>query len=75
MQRQLSELTVLHAVSNIAANASSVDQLVEQVTQIIGNAVYVDDFGVALFDQENRGLRPHPSYHGKSIEAMSLIPL
>jgi len=75
LQRQLSELTVLHAVSNIAANASSVDQLVEQVTQIIGNAVYVDDFGVALFDQENRGLRPHPSYHGKSIEAMSLIPL
>jgi PAS domain S-box-containing protein len=75
LQRQLKELTVLHSVSMTAAQASSIDQLIGQVTQIIGNAVYVDDFGVALFDQEHQVLRPHPSYHGESFEAMAIIPL
>ncbi len=74
LQRQLKELTVLHSVSMAAAQASSVDQLIGQVTQIIGGAVYVDDFGVALFDQKLQVLRPHPSYHGESFEAMATIP-
>jgi PAS domain S-box-containing protein/putative nucleotidyltransferase with HDIG domain len=75
LQRQLKELTVLHAVSMTATQVSSVDQLIEQVTRIIGNAVYVDDFGVALFDQASQVLRPHPSYHGETFEAMATIPL
>ena len=73
--RQLKELTVLHSVSMTAAQASSVDQLIEQVTLIIGNAVYVDDFGVALFDKARQVLQPHPSYHGESFEAKATIPL
>jgi len=75
LQRQLKELTVIHSVSMTAAKASSIDQLIEQVTQVIGSAVYVDDFGVALFDQERQVLRPHPSYHGESFEAKAIIPL
>jgi putative nucleotidyltransferase with HDIG domain len=75
MQRQVKELTVIHNVSITAAQASSIDQLIEQVTKIIGNAIYVDDFGVALFDQELKVLRPHPSYHGESFEALAIIPL
>jgi PAS domain S-box-containing protein/putative nucleotidyltransferase with HDIG domain len=75
LQRQLKELSVLHSVSSTAAQASSVDQLVEQVTNIIGTAVYVDDFGIALFDQALNVLRPHSSYHGESFEAMATIPL
>jgi PAS domain S-box-containing protein/putative nucleotidyltransferase with HDIG domain len=75
LQKQLKELTVLHNVSMTAAQASSVDQLIAQVTQIIGGAVYVDDFGVALFDPAHQVLRPHPSYHGETFEAMATIPL
>jgi len=75
LQRQLRELTVLHTVSMTAAQASSIDLLIDQVTKIIGEAVYVDDFGVALFDQANQVLRPHRSYHGESFEAMATIPL
>ena len=75
LQRQLKELTILHSVSMIAAQVSSVDQLVEQVTQIIGDAVYVDDFGVALFNQNHQVLQLHPSYHSGSSEAMGSIPL
>ncbi len=75
LQRQLKELTVLHSVSSTAAQASDIDQLIEQVTNIIGTAVYVDDFGIALFDPVQKVLRPHPSYHGESFEAMAIIPL
>jgi PAS domain S-box-containing protein/putative nucleotidyltransferase with HDIG domain len=75
LQRQLKELTVLHTVSMAAAQSSSVDQLVEQVTRIIGTAVYVDDFGVALLDQDLQVLQPHPAYHGESFAAMANIPL
>ena len=75
LQRQLKELTVLHTVSIASAQASNIDELVEQVTQIIGNAVYVDDFGVALFDPLQQVLRPHPTYHGESFEARSIIAL
>jgi PAS domain S-box-containing protein/putative nucleotidyltransferase with HDIG domain len=75
LQKQLKELTVLHNVSMTAAKVSSVDQLIEQVTQIIGGAIYGDDFGVALFDPVHQVLRPHPSYHGETFEAMAIIPL
>jgi GAF domain-containing protein len=75
LQRQLKELTILHSVSMIAAHVSTVDQLIEQVTKIIGKAIYMDDFGVALFDQIRQVLRPHSSYHGESFEAKATIPL
>jgi GAF domain-containing protein len=75
LQRQLKELSVLHRVSMTAAQASSVDQLINEVTHIIGTAVYVDDFGVALMDQAGKELHPHPSYHGESFEAKAIIPL
>ena len=75
LQKQLEELTVLHSVSMTAARASSIDELIEQATQIIGNTVYGDDFGVALFDEVNQVLRPHPSYHGESFDAKAIIPL
>jgi PAS domain S-box-containing protein/putative nucleotidyltransferase with HDIG domain len=75
LQRQLKELTILHSVSMTAAKASSIDQTIEQITQIIGDLVYVDDFGVALFDQTKQELQPHSSYHGESVEAWASIPL
>jgi len=75
LQRQLKELSILHSVAMTAAEASDIDQLIEEVTRIIGNAIYVDDFGVALFDQTHQVLMPHLSYHGDSDQAMASIPL
>ena len=75
LQRQLKELSILHSVSMTAAQASSVDTLIDQVTHIIGAAVYVDDFGVALIDQSGSELHPHPSYHGETFESKATIPL
>ena len=75
LQRQLKEITVLHNVSKAAAEASSPDQLIEQVTRIIGETVYVGDFGIALVDEENGVLIPHPSYHGSSFDELRTISL
>lgn len=75
LQRQVKELSVLHTVSKSAAEATSMDGLIQEVTRIIGEAIYVDDFGVALFDEEARVLKPHPSYHGESFGDQATIPL
>src|SRR5688572_19750788 len=42
LQRQLEELAVLHSASLAASNALDIDKLIEQVTNIIGDALYPD---------------------------------
>ena len=51
LQRQLEELAVLHSASLAASNALHIDQLIEQVTNVIGNTLYPDNFGILLFDR------------------------
>jgi PAS domain S-box-containing protein/putative nucleotidyltransferase with HDIG domain len=75
LKRQLEELTVLHNVSMIAASTANIDQLIEQVTLVIGESIYIDDFGVALFDQTHQALIPHPSYRGETFTTKTEIPL
>ncbi len=63
-RRELQELRVLHAVARAAAEATDEDRLIEQVTAIIGEALYPDNFGILLFDEASGILRIHPSYRG-----------
>ena len=69
LEQRLKELTVLHAVAKANAETTSENDLIEQVTLIIGDMLYSDHFGVLLLDEENNGLRPHNSYHGISEES------
>ncbi len=71
LQRQVEELAVLHSASLAASNALHVDQLMEQVTTVIGDTLYPDNFGILLFDGATSTLRPHPSYRGTSRENLS----
>jgi len=71
LQRQVEELAVLHSASLAAATAQNVDQLIEQVTKVIGNTLYPDNFGILLFDGTTNTLTPHPSYRGTSRENLS----
>ncbi len=73
IQRQLKELTILRAISEAGAEAFSVDPLIEQITQIVGETLYVDNFGVLLLDEAKQSLRPHPSYHGAYIETLDSV--
>ena len=65
-QRRLQELTILNTVSLASTNANNVDELIEKVTQIIGESLYPDNFGMLLLNNEGTALIPHPSYRGIS---------
>ena len=64
LQRQLEELAVLHSASVAASNSSQVDQLIEQITNVIGDTLYPDNFGILLLSETSSTLKPHASYRG-----------
>jgi len=61
-QRQLEEMSVLQALAVAGAEALDEDQLLEQATQIIGDTLFPNNFGVLLFDESIQVLKVHPSY-------------
>ncbi len=71
LQRQLKELTLLHAIAGMAIRARSLDELVEFVTRQVGRVFYSDNFGFGFLDETGNFLYPHPSYQGLP-ENMSL---
>ncbi len=62
LHRRLDELAALHAVSAACAGAEDEEALIERFTEIVGSALYPDDFGVDLVDETGCSLTPHPSY-------------
>ena len=66
-QQRLKELTILNGVSVACTEATSVDELIENVTHIIGESLYPDNFGVLLLNTEGKSLMPHPSYRGITV--------
>jgi DNA-binding NtrC family response regulator len=68
-QRQLHELTILHAVTNAAAETNNEDVLIDRVTKIIGEAFQADSFGFLLLNNLNHVLSPHSSYHANRYTA------
>jgi len=67
-QRRLKELSIINAVSLSATRVAIVDDLVENITQIIGDSLYPDNFGVILLNETGDMLHPHPSYRGINID-------
>ncbi len=77
-RRQLEELTVLSAVAAAGTEATNEDALIERATQLIGETLYPDNFGILLLNESAQALRPHPSYriHSKDTEMMRVaLPL
>src|SRR5215207_3612642 len=71
LQRQLKELAVLHSASLAASSALHVDNLIEQITHVIGDLLDTDNFGVLLLENHTHTLKPHPSYRGTRAEILS----
>jgi len=63
-KRRLQELTIINSVALTATRATSVDEIIENITEIIGNSLYPDNFGILLLNDEGSTLSPHPSYRG-----------
>lgn len=75
-RRQLEQLKVLHTVALLSAKVSNEDELLAKATQIIGKAMYPDNFGVLLLDEKKGRLLIHPSYHNyHRTENPDSIPL
>jgi GAF domain-containing protein len=64
VQSQLRELTMLHSVALASSSASDLDELVQSVTNIIGDTLVPDNYGVLLLTPGGGALRPHRSYAG-----------
>jgi GAF domain-containing protein/HAMP domain-containing protein len=81
-QRQLQELSLLHAISTASAEANSENELLQRATEALVNFLDLDNYGVMLLDQadhhggENgRFLQVHPSYQGTPHRHHDHIPL
>lgn len=74
-QRQLRELTTLHAVSTASIEASNEDELIERVTHIIGDTFHPKSFGLILVDRSTARIIAHPSYHIETDIQIPPLPL
>lgn len=74
-RKRLRQLSALHDVALTAIDADNEDELIERVTDIIGNNLFPDNFGIMLLDDEEDILRAHPSYHFRSVENIKMKDL
>lgn len=74
-RRQVQELTVLHAVATAGAEATGEDALIERATEIIGESLFPDNFGILLVDEAGEFLQVHPSYRIREEVDVSLVPI
>ena len=74
-RRRAKELSVLNKISIAATEADGEDELIEQVTQLIGEQLYPDNFGVMLLDGKKDDLYLHSSYRMGERESLIRIPV
>ncbi len=75
LQRRLKETTILHNIAKASIVVNTVDELIELVTQEVGNTFYPDNFGVLFFDETKSVLHAHPSYHGITDDIRVIVEL
>jgi len=66
LQRQLSELTVLHEISVAGAESNLEDEIIERVVKITSK-IYNEVCGVLLLNSKGDTVFAHPSYFGADV--------
>ena len=66
LEKQVKELTALHAVATAEAESLSEDEIIQKVTKSI-SLLYSEVCGIILLDSTAQLLVPHPSYIGANI--------
>lgn len=74
-RKQVKQLTVLHDIALISIDVDSEDELINRVTDIIGQNLFPDNFGILLLDEEHEVLRAHPSYRFFSAEQRHMMDI
>lgn len=73
LKRKLQEVTALHGIALASAQSSNVDELIEKTTQLLGDTLFPDNFGVYIVDEDQVSIRPHPSYRGVPTYTFKLV--
>ena len=66
LERQVKELTVLHAIAMAETESQSENEILEKVTKITGQ-IYTEVCGILLLNESRDMLTPHSSYLGANI--------
>lgn len=74
LKRQLKELTILHSAALAGAEAADENTLIEQASQVIGEMLNAQTFGVMLLDEASQVLRTHASYRGNTQPLHIAVP-
>ena len=74
-QKQLKELSILHLIALAESTTRDSDKLIQQVTDIIGDTLYLDNCGVFLINETKDYLVPHFSYRSTDIETPDSISI
>jgi diguanylate cyclase (GGDEF)-like protein len=69
-RKRVKQLTALHDISLISIEVDNEDELINRVTDIIGQNLFPDNFGILLLDEESGILKAHPSYRFFSSEEL-----
>jgi diguanylate cyclase (GGDEF)-like protein len=72
-RKQVKQLTALHDSALIAIDEDNEDELINRVTDIIGQNLFPDNFGIFLLDEQNGILHAHPSYRFFTAEERHII--
>lgn len=74
-RKRVKQLTALHDISLIAINVDNEDELIHRVTEVIGQNLFPDNFGILLLDEQSRILHAHPSYRFFSEEGRHMMDI
>lgn len=72
-RKQVRQLTALHDIALISIEVDNEDQLIHRVTDIIGQTLFPDNFGILLLDERGERLHAHPSYRFFSSEELHIM--
>ncbi|MBN2045257.1 MAG: GAF domain-containing protein [Anaerolineales bacterium] len=64
LKKQLDDLMLLNQIAAAGAGATSLDDLLISITDVIGDHLFPDHFGVILWSEAEGVLKLHPSYRG-----------
>jgi len=62
LRRQLQEVMILQDLTSAGATSETVDDLLQAATVILGETLYLENFGIFLYDAQKDLLRRHYSY-------------
>src|SRR5690349_15169067 len=67
-RKRVKQLTALHDISLISIEVDNEDELINRVTDVIGQNLFPDNFGVLLLDEASGVLKVHYSYRFFTME-------